>query len=122
MSYFTHLECGMCAKELPPNRLWNLCPDCQKPLLARYDLDAARKGWPRESLTGRPPNLWRYGEMLPVRDARYRACLGEGFTPLIHAGRLGEVLNFLDARFVFSEQGRVIADGFHCFEPALHTQ
>ncbi|MFO7654845.1 MAG: threonine synthase [Candidatus Krumholzibacteriia bacterium] len=92
MSFLTHLECGHCGNQQDADRLWNLCPECRKPLLARYDLEAARRSVPRESLRGREPNLWRYREMLPVRDDRFRLRLGEGFTPLVSAARLGAAI------------------------------
>jgi threonine synthase len=84
----------MCNATFDASRLWNLCPECGKPLLARYDLPAAAKGLARKELHTRAPNLWRYGELLPVQDPQCRLSLGEGFTPLLHAGRLGEVLGF----------------------------
>ena len=93
-SYLTHLECGYCAKEYPADQLWNLCTECGKPLLARYDLAKIRDAVSRDDLRHRAPNLWRYAEVLPVRDERYRLCLGEGWTPLIHAKRLGQTLDF----------------------------
>jgi threonine synthase len=61
------------------------------PLLARYDLNAAR-AWKRESLIGREPNMWRYREMMPLLPGDEPVTLGEGFTPLFHAKRLGESL------------------------------
>ena len=79
----------MCAKELPADKAWNLCPDCGKPLLARYDLKAAKKAVSRTEIASRVPDMWRYFELLPVLDARYRLCLGEGYTPLHAAHRLG---------------------------------
>jgi threonine synthase len=94
MSFLTHLECALCGQELEADRLWNLCPSCDKPLLARYDLKAASRAVTPEKLAGRASNLWRYRELLPVRDPRYALCLGEGFTPLIHATRLGEIFGF----------------------------
>jgi threonine synthase len=94
MSFLSHLECGLCGQRLDADRLWNLCPKCQKPLLARYDLRAAQAAFTREVPSRREPNLWRYREMLPVRDPACRLCLGEGFTPNVHAARLGEVLGF----------------------------
>jgi threonine synthase len=93
-SYLSHLECGLCGERLEPDRLWNLCPKCQKPLLARYDLEAARAAVDRSSLAGREPTLWRYRELLPVRDLRFKLCLGEGFTPLFEARRLGAEVGF----------------------------
>lgn len=93
-SFLTHLECGYCGRRLEADRLWNLCPDCGKPLLARYDLEAARDALDRSAVSRREPTLWRYRELLPVRDPRFKLCLGEGFTPLFHARRLGSELGF----------------------------
>ena len=89
MSHLSHLECGYCGTTQDADRIWNLCPECGKPLLARYDIETARRAFPREKLSGRPGSLWRYAEMLPVRDPRFRLDLGEGWTPLIRAERLG---------------------------------
>ncbi|MGD9101008.1 MAG: threonine synthase [Anaerolineae bacterium] len=102
MSFLSHLECAMCGQELEADRLWNLCPGCHKPLLARYDLQAARRVLSREDIAGRAANLWRYRELLPVRDPRYALCLGEGFTPLVHATRLGQAVGF-DNLFIKDE-------------------
>jgi threonine synthase len=88
-SFLTHLECGFCGERLDADRLWNLCPKCAKPLLARYDLGAARAAVNPAIIAGREPSLWRYRELLPVRDDAFKLCLGEGFTPLFEAGRLG---------------------------------
>jgi threonine synthase len=90
MSFLSHLECALCGLSLEADRLWNLCPECGKPLLARYDLDAARRAVTVEAIAARPPTLWRYRELLPVRDSACVVSLGEGFTPLIHARRLGD--------------------------------
>lgn len=92
-SYFTHLECGSgCgAGPFDPRDIHFLCPSCKLPLLARYDLKAAR-AWKKESLTGRAPTMWRYREMLPLLAGDEPVTLGEGFTPLIHAKRLGATL------------------------------
>ena len=94
MNYLSHLECGMCETTLEADQLWNLCPKCQKPLLARYDLRAARKALDRDRLGEREPNMWRYWELMPVRDPKNILTLGEGFTPLHPARRLGHELNF----------------------------
>jgi threonine synthase len=91
-SYFTHLECGWCGKTYPADQVMNLCPDDGKPLLPRYDLAAAKAGFSRDSLASREPTLWRYAEMLPVRDPAYRFTLGEGFTPMLHLPNLGKKL------------------------------
>ena len=92
-SYFTHLECssGCGAGPFDPRGLHFLCPNCKLPLLARYDLKAAR-AWRKESLAGRAPNMWRYRELMPLLPGDEPVTLGEGFTPLIHARRLGASL------------------------------
>jgi len=86
--YLSHLECGLCGERLDADKLWNLCPACQKPLLVRYDLDAAKAGFARGLLAGREPTMWRYRELLPLRDNKFKLSLGEGFTPLFQASRL----------------------------------
>jgi len=84
----------MCCQKLEVEHLWNLCPDCGKPLMVRYDLEAAQKAINPEKISQREENLWRYRELLPVCDSQYVLCLGEGFTPLIKARRLSQVLEF----------------------------
>jgi threonine synthase len=88
-STLSHLECGMCAATYDPQQLLNLCPTCGMPLLARYDLRAAARTLTRAALAARPSTMWRYEEVLPVRDDRALLSLGEGWTPLLHASRLG---------------------------------
>jgi threonine synthase len=89
---FTHLECSRpCGVPLlDPRGRHHLCP-CGAPLLARYDLRALRS-WSRESLRDREPSLWRYRELLPVFPGEMPISLGEGFTPLLQASRLGAEL------------------------------
>jgi threonine synthase len=93
VTYFTHLECGSrCgAGPFDPRERHFLCPACGLPLLARYDLTGAR-AWSRDSLRGREPNMWRYRELMPLLPGDVPVTLGEGFTPLFHAERLGGTL------------------------------
>ncbi len=84
------LECGMCGTHYSAEQLINLCPMCGKPLLVRYDLARAARTLTREALRMRQPNMWRYQELLPVRDPASIINLGEGWTPLIAATRLGQ--------------------------------
>jgi threonine synthase len=83
----THLECANCHKEHEANKLQNLCVECGKPLLVRYDLEKAAVTLTKESLKTRRANLWRYAEVLPVENADNVICLGEGWTPLLQATR-----------------------------------
>ncbi len=89
-STLTHLECGACHAHYTPNELRNLCPKCQKPLLARYDLQRAKQTLTPQALRNRQPSLWRYEEVLPVQSDQAVLSLGEGWTPLVRAKRLGE--------------------------------
>ncbi len=93
MSYFTHLECAsQCgAGPFDPRERHFLCPSCSLPLLARYDLAAAR-AWSRDTLRDREPTMWRYRELMPLLPGDEPVTLGEGFTPLPHATRLGASL------------------------------
>ena len=92
LSRLTHLECTACGRRQNADELHTTCPACGKVLYARYDLDAVRRALPRDALAGREPSLWRYRELLPVRDARHIVTLGEGMTPLLSAPRLGAAL------------------------------
>ena len=61
------------------------------PLLARYDLQAARS-WSRDSLAGRVASMWRYRELMPLLGDDQPVTLGEGWTPMVPAPRLGAAL------------------------------
>src|SRR5215468_11294308 len=88
-STMTHLQCSnaACKKAASYSSLQNLCPACNSPLLARYDLALAGRTLTRDALRDRARTMWRYEEVLPGVPS---VTLGEGMTPLIHARRLGE--------------------------------
>ena len=88
LMYVTHLECSKTGKTYEPNRLYNLS-EAGKPLLVRYDLERAAKTLTKDSLKRRVPSLWRYREVLPVVSDENIVTLGEGWTPLLRAKRLG---------------------------------
>jgi threonine synthase len=90
----THLECAACGARHEARRLHNLCTQCGKPLLVRYDLKRAAASLTKESLRDRGPDLWRYREVLPIEHDENIVTLGEGFTPLVRASRLGAQLGF----------------------------
>jgi len=89
-STMTHLECGRCGATYAANQLMNLCPACGKPLLVRYDLQKAAQTMTKAALKSRAASLWRYEEVLPVQRRDAMIALGEGWTPLHWAARLGE--------------------------------
>src|SRR5256714_1350415 len=92
----THLECAACGTRHEARRLHNLCVECGKPLLVRYDLQAASRTLTKESLKGRRADLWRYVEVLPVGHEENIVSLGEGFTPLLRAEALGRSLGLTE--------------------------
>ena len=92
MSYLTHLQCHSCGSHFDPEKIQTFCPDCQAPLLARYDLEAARKNLDRDEFRHRPRGMWRWRELLPVQKPENMINLGEGDTPLLHLTNLGSEL------------------------------
>jgi threonine synthase len=94
-SFFTHLECAATGERHEADTLHNLSR-AGKPLLARYDLEGVGKAVRRDDLAARRRDLWRYRELLPVRNAADIVSLGEVITPLIALWKLaakgGELL------------------------------
>jgi threonine synthase len=86
----SHLECTACGAMSESEQLVRLSECCSKPLYARYPLDRLKAQFRPAVLAGREPTMWRYAEVLPVRDPAFRLSLGEGFTPLLDVPRLAE--------------------------------
>jgi len=90
-STLIHLECSECGIFYNADELQTFCLGCRAPLMARYNLDAARKTLTRESLLARTKGIWRWAEILPVRAQAFRLTLGEADTPLLRAANLGKI-------------------------------
>ena len=88
----THLECALCGLHHEARTLQNLCIECGKPLLVRYDLAKAAETLTKESLKSRESSLWRYREVLPVENAENIVSFGEGWTPLLATENLAKTL------------------------------
>jgi len=86
-TFVTHLECAFTGERHVADEVHNLSR-AGKPLLVRYDLDGVRKALSRDELAQRPPDLWRYRELLPVRRAQDIVSLGEAMTPLLPLPKL----------------------------------
>ncbi len=91
-SFASELECSGCGRKYPLNKVSTFCTECQSPLLTRYDLQAARRRVDRDAFASRPEGMWRWHELLPVRDPAQIVTLGEGDTPLLHAEKTGSEL------------------------------
>jgi threonine synthase len=83
-----HLRCRECGKTWG-NQPRSICEGCFSPLEIDYDYDSIRPHVSRELFASRPPNLWRYRELLPL-PAAYQPSLPVGYTPLVSAPHLGE--------------------------------
>jgi len=94
MNFFTHLQCGYCNTNYEADKVWNLCTECSKPLLAMYDLANAKNHLKKSDLPFKPPTLWRYKEMLPIKSDKFILSMGEGFTPLLRANSLSDEIGF----------------------------
>ena len=116
-NFVTHLECAMTGERHEANQVHGLSR-AGKPLLVRYDLAGVREALSKEMLTQRAPDLWRYRELLPVRDPENVVSLGECITPLVRMPKLeaklggGEILVKDEARLPtgsFKARGLVLA-------------
>ncbi len=90
------LRCRECGRTWG-NQPRSICDDCFSPLEVAYDYDAlkwqiSQGTFSRERIAQRPPNMWRYSELLPLPQG-YEPRLPVGFTPLLHAPRLAEQLS-----------------------------
>ena len=83
----THLECALCDLRHDANVLQNLCRECGKPLLVRYDLETAKRTLTRDSIAAREPGMWKWRELLP-HDGE-PVSLGEGETPIVPLRQTG---------------------------------
>lgn len=85
------LQCTATGEIFESEQLTGLSP-ADKPLFACYDLKSLRGRFTPESLVGRAPTLWRYEEVLPVRNRAFQVTLGEGFTPLVDSPRMARAV------------------------------
>lgn len=89
--YFTALKGRESGREYPIDEVRYVCEFDFGPLEVKYDYEAIGAVLTRELIQSRPPNMWRYKELLPVEGP---VTVGQdvGFTPLIRARRLAERL------------------------------
>ena len=97
----SHLVCSRTGTHHDADIVQNLSP-VGAPLLAAYDLERLAATWRPEHLHGRTASLWRWHELLPVRDPAHVMSLGEGGTPLLPMPRLGQALG-IDALWMKDE-------------------
>ncbi|MGB2650314.1 MAG: threonine synthase [Pseudolabrys sp.] len=108
-SFVTHLECAMTGERHEADQVHNLSR-AGKPLLVRYDLEGVRKALSRETLAKRPPDLWRYRELLPLRRTENIVSLGETMTPIVPMPRLSAKLG--GGEILVKDEGRLPTGSF----------
>jgi threonine synthase len=105
-SYLSHLECSLCHRDYDADQLYNASPCCSRPLLARYDLAAVARDLAPVEIAQRQATMWRYHELLPVREEQHVLTLGEGMTPLLMATRLAPQGLEHEARILIKDEGQ----------------
>ena len=107
ISYLQALECTACRGNFDPGDCHGVCPACGKVLFARYDLPALQRAMTPDGLRGRPWDMWRYRELLPVRRQSNMVTLGEGMTPLLDVDRrVSAGLGFDRGRVRIKDEGK----------------
>ena len=108
-NFVTHLECAMTGERHEANQVHGLSR-AGKPLLVRYDLAGVREALSKEMLKQRAPDLWRYRELLPVRDPENVVSLGECITPLVRMPKLEAKLG--GGEILVKDEGRLPTGSF----------
>jgi len=90
MSYVIGLKCRECGR-LYPKEVINVCEYCFGSIEVDYDYDAIRRTFTKASFANRLASLWRYRELLPI-EGEPTVGLSSGWTPLLRAHRLADVL------------------------------
>lgn len=93
MSFVRKLKCGRCSEEYSLAQKLCLCPKNDIGRLdIHYDYDDIAKVVNKDKLLQRPSGVWKYFELLPVKEKRNIVDLGAGGTALLKADRLGKKL------------------------------
>ncbi|HVM37645.1 MAG TPA: threonine synthase [Sphingomicrobium sp.] len=107
--HVTHLECSLTGEHYPAGELHNLSR-AGKPLLVRYDLDAARATMSRDDLRQRQPGMWKWRELLPMPSAEAIVSLGEPETPILALDRTAARAGA--SRLLVKDEGRLPTGSF----------
>ncbi|OYT53575.1 MAG: threonine synthase [Desulfurococcales archaeon ex4484_217_2] len=93
VSYVKYLKCSRCGKVYYLDQKPIVCENKDLGRLdIYYDYEKVKEVFSKHILKGRRFYMWRYRELMPVREDKNIVTLGEGGTPLIKAKRLAEEL------------------------------
>lgn len=91
------LECVKCGGKHDAGKVRYVCPACGGNLQVLYDYKAIRKVLTRKKLAENPDKtVWRYLDLLPVKDLKHIPVVAIGGTPLYKAERLGKAFGLSD--------------------------
>ncbi len=106
-SYLTHVQCTNCGLAYECEQVQTVCRSCDKVLSAVYDLAAVRRTTSPSDFAGRRWDMWRYWELLPVRNPSNVVSLGEGMTPLLRPRHeIAEAVGLGNGNLLIKEEGR----------------
>ncbi|MCA9291340.1 MAG: threonine synthase, partial [Phycisphaerales bacterium] len=106
--FVTHLESALDGTRFERGVVHTLHRD--RPLWVRYDLDAVRHAVTPSDLASRTPGMWRYRELLPVRDDANIVTLHETMSPLVPCPRLGAAIGV--PNLVIKDESRLPTGSF----------
>lgn len=101
-SAVTHIECRSCGEEYDLDLTEYPCRNCGGILDPKYDYseaDVTPQDW--ESRSG---SMWKYRELLPIRDEASIVSLGEGSTPLVECPSLADEIGV--RRLLVKDEGQ----------------
>jgi len=86
--FLSHLECTKCSRSHEPNVVQTTCQSCGGVLFARYDLGQVEQHLSKATLASRVRSMWRYLELVPVKQESHIVTLGEGYTNVLQLNKL----------------------------------
>ncbi|MEJ7932186.1 threonine synthase [Ramlibacter sp. AN1015] len=108
--HLTHLECSLTGDVYPAHSRAGLSA-AGRPLLVRYDLSAVARALTKDALNGRPADMWRWRELLPVRRTENIVSLGEITTPLLESPRFARRIG-APGPLLIKDEGRLPTGSF----------
>ena len=110
-TFVTHLECALEGTRAQADTVQTLSP-AGRPYWVKYDLAAMKTHLDRDALEARPRDMWRYREMLPVRQTANIVSLGETETPLVALTNTAAKLGVDGNNLIVKDEGRLPTGSF----------
>lgn len=93
MTKIIGFKCFSCGLEMPPRHVRYVCNTCQGNLDVCYDYKLLKKTIKPTTITvNHGYNIWRYFDLLPLKNKKFTTPLQVGWTPLYHSKKIGNEL------------------------------